>query len=170
MGDLFGKPKQAEEMPLLEAKPASIPAAPFTSAITPAHGTGGPPLPQNIGHRGYKAAFPENSMAAFQGAVEVGAHAIETDLHLSRDGVVVLSHDATLKRCFGKDQKIADCDWAYLSTLRTLREPRQGMPRLADLLEWLTRPGLESIWVLLDIKASELSGVRQRLQDILPLY
>lgn len=49
-------------------------------------------LPQNIGHRGYKAAFPENSMAGFHGAVAAGAHAVETDVHLSRDGVVVLSH------------------------------------------------------------------------------
>jgi glycerophosphoryl diester phosphodiesterase len=31
-------------------------------------------------------------MGAFKGAVEVGAHAIETDIHLSKDGVVVLSH------------------------------------------------------------------------------
>lgn len=31
-------------------------------------------------------------MGAFKGAVEVGAHAIETDLHLSKDGVVVISH------------------------------------------------------------------------------
>lgn len=52
----------------------------------------GPRLPQAIAHRGYKAAFPENSMGAFQGAVDVGAHAIETDLHLTKDGVVVLVH------------------------------------------------------------------------------
>lgn len=31
-------------------------------------------------------------MGAFQGAVEVGAHAIETDLHITKDGVLVLSH------------------------------------------------------------------------------
>lgn len=49
-------------------------------------------LPQTIAHRGYKAKFPENTMAAFAGAVRAGAHAIETDLHLSKDGVVVLSH------------------------------------------------------------------------------
>lgn len=49
-------------------------------------------MPQIIAHRGYKAAFPENTMAAFRGAVEAGAHAIETDLHLSKDGVVVLAH------------------------------------------------------------------------------
>jgi glycerophosphoryl diester phosphodiesterase len=49
-------------------------------------------LPQTIAHRGYKAKFPENTMGAFRGAVEVGADAIETDIHLSKDGVVVLSH------------------------------------------------------------------------------
>jgi phosphatidylglycerol phospholipase C len=48
--------------------------------------------PQCIGHRGYRAAFPENTMASFRGAVDIGAHAIETDVHLSKDGVVVLSH------------------------------------------------------------------------------
>lgn len=49
-------------------------------------------FPQAVAHRGYKASFPENTMGAFRGAVEVGAHAIETDVHLSRDGVVVIAH------------------------------------------------------------------------------
>ncbi|KAK3685068.1 PLC-like phosphodiesterase [Podospora appendiculata] len=115
----------------------------------------GPRLPQTIAHRGYKAAFPENSMGAFRGAVEIGAHAIETDLHLSKDGVVVLSHDASLKRCFGVDKKVAECDWSYLSTLKTLREPQQGIPRLLDLLIYLGKPEQEHIWLLLDIKPDD---------------
>ena len=49
-------------------------------------------FPQTIAHRGYRAKHPENTMSAFVGAVKAGAHAIETDLHLSRDGVVVISH------------------------------------------------------------------------------
>jgi glycerophosphoryl diester phosphodiesterase len=49
-------------------------------------------LPQAIAHRGFKAEHPENTMDSFKGAVEVGAHAIETDIHMSKDGVVVLSH------------------------------------------------------------------------------
>lgn len=53
------------------------------------------PFPQVIAHRGYKSAFPENTMAAFRGAVGVGADGIETDLHLSKDGVVVLLHVST---------------------------------------------------------------------------
>ena len=48
--------------------------------------------PQTIAHRGYKAKYPENTMGAFVGAVEAGADAIETDIHLSKDGVVVISH------------------------------------------------------------------------------
>jgi hypothetical protein len=63
--------------------------------------------------------------------------------------------DATLKRCFGVDKKIADCDWTYLSTVRTLKEPHQPMPRLSDLLEYVAEPGLEDIWVLLDIKVGD---------------
>jgi len=91
-------------------------------------------------------------MGAFKGAVAVGAQAIETDLHISKDGVIVISHDADLKRCFGKEEKIIDCDWSYLKTLRTLKEPHEPMPRLQDLLEYLAAPGLEDIWILLDIK------------------
>jgi phosphatidylglycerol phospholipase C len=63
--------------------------APFAAARTVAMQR---PLPQSIGHRGYKAKFPENTMAAFRGAVAAGVHAIETDVHLTKDGVVVLSH------------------------------------------------------------------------------
>ncbi|UKZ46511.1 hypothetical protein TrVGV298_000716 [Trichoderma virens] len=110
-------------------------------------------IPQTIAHRGFRASFPENSMAAFRAAVEVGAHALETDVHLSKDGVVVLSHDPSLKRCFGVDLLIKDCTWSYLSSLRTLKQPHEPLPRLVDLLEYLVSgPETENIWVLLDIK------------------
>lgn len=49
-------------------------------------------FPQTISHRGYKAVYPENTMSAFRGAVNAGTHAVETDIHLTRDGRVVLSH------------------------------------------------------------------------------
>lgn len=92
-------------------------------------------------------------MAAFKAAVDVGAHALETDIHLTKDNVVVLSHDATLSRCFGKSDKIVDLDWSYISTLKTIAEPHESMPRLSDLLKYLAHPEQDDIWVLLDIKA-----------------
>ncbi|KKY17092.1 putative glycerophosphoryl diester phosphodiesterase [Diplodia seriata] len=123
-------------------------------------------LPQAIAHRGYKAKFPENTMGAFVGAVEVGAHAIETDVHLTKDGVVVLNHDPTLERCFGKKERVIDCDWEYLSTLRTLAEPHESLPRLSDLLEYMAKPGNEHVWVLLDIKRdNDLDDVMRLISE-----
>jgi phosphatidylglycerol phospholipase C len=113
-----------------------------------------PGLPQIISHRGYKGKFPENTLAAVQGAVQAGTHALEIDLHLSRDGVLVLSHDPTLQRCYGIKKKIGDCDWEYLKTLRTLQAPYEPMPRFVDILEFLRQPGHENIWALLDIKVT----------------
>ena len=55
-------------------------------------------LPQAIAHRGWTAKYPENTIRAFEDAVEGGAHAVETDVHLTKDGVVVLSHVNFLPR------------------------------------------------------------------------
>lgn len=129
---------------------------PFIAAFAHSQNfTSGRRVPQTIAHRGYKASYPENTIPAFDAAVKVGANALETDLHLSKDGVVVLSHDPTLKRCFGLKDKIIDCEWSYISTLKTVQEPRSHMPRLLDLLLWLSEEEhqeREKIWVLLDIK------------------
>ena len=54
--------------------------------------------PLVIAHRGASLNAPENTMASFNLAVEVGAHAIELDAKLSRDAEVVIVHDSTLER------------------------------------------------------------------------
>ena len=120
-------------------------------------------MPQCIAHRGYKAIYPENTMAAFRGAVETGVHALETDVHVTKDEVVVVSHDATLKRCFGRIEKIKDCTWDEIKGLRTLKEPHEPMPKLKDVLEYLAQPGLEEIWLLLDIKLDNDADAIMRL-------
>jgi len=52
-----------------------------------------------IAHRGARSLAPENTLAAAKKARELGAHAWETDVQLSRDGVPVLFHDKNLLRC-----------------------------------------------------------------------
>ena len=52
----------------------------------------------NIAHRGASALAPENTIAAFERAVELGADVIELDLHMSQDGELVVIHDDTLDR------------------------------------------------------------------------
>ncbi|MGD9589206.1 MAG: glycerophosphodiester phosphodiesterase [Pyrinomonadaceae bacterium] len=51
-----------------------------------------------IGHRGASALAPENTLAAFQLAMDTGAEGVEFDVRLARDGVPVVFHDKTLKR------------------------------------------------------------------------
>lgn len=59
-----------------------------------------------------------------------------------------------MKRCFGVDKKIIECDWEYLSELKTLKEPKEHLPRLEDLLVWLNDEERLDVWLLLDIKVS----------------
>ena len=55
-------------------------------------------LPRLFAHRGASGEAPENTLAAFHRAVTLGIEYIELDVHLSRDGHVVVIHDATLER------------------------------------------------------------------------
>ena len=52
----------------------------------------------NIAHRGFKGAYPENTMLAYEKAIEVGADGIEFDVHLTKDSELVIIHDETLER------------------------------------------------------------------------
>jgi glycerophosphoryl diester phosphodiesterase len=74
--------------------------------------------PARIAHRGGSALFPENTLPAFAGALRTyGADAIELDVHLSRDGALVVSHDESVDRCTDGHGAIAALDWATLVRL-----------------------------------------------------
>lgn len=67
-------------------------------------------------HRGWTPEAPENSLPAFTRAGELGFQAIETDVRLTADGVLVCCHDGTLKRTFGVAVDIAKTAFADLRT------------------------------------------------------
>jgi glycerophosphoryl diester phosphodiesterase len=67
-------------------------------------------------HRGAAYELPENTLEAFALALELGADAIETDAHMTRDGHVVLSHDATGERNAGVPRAIRDATLAEVLT------------------------------------------------------
>lgn len=56
------------------------------------------PIPRVVAHRGDSAHFPENTLPAFESACKMGVDVIETDVHLSKDGYLVIWHDPTLER------------------------------------------------------------------------
>lgn len=61
-----------------------------------------------IAHRGYSSKAPENTMPAFELAIEVGSGGIELDVHLTKDGEVVVIHDPTLQRTTNGNGAVAD--------------------------------------------------------------
>ncbi len=64
-----------------------------------------------IAHRGASAEAPENTLPAFELAVQQGCDAFELDVRLTKDGVAVLMHDPTLARTWGSADAIADLTW-----------------------------------------------------------
>lgn len=75
------------------------------------------PYPIIFAHRGASAHAPENTIAAFELAIEQGADAIELDVKLSADGQVVVIHDATVDRTTGAHGRVKDMPLKELRSL-----------------------------------------------------
>jgi len=73
--------------------------------------------PVVIGHRGWLQKYPENTLVSLTAAVELGCEALEFDLHLSRDGHVVVMHDATVDRTTDGAGRIGEMTLAELKRL-----------------------------------------------------
>ncbi len=70
-----------------------------------------------FGHRGALQVAPENTLASFLEAMEQGAHGVEMDVKLSRDGHVVVMHDRTVERTTGGKGNVWDLTLADLKSL-----------------------------------------------------
>ena len=68
-------------------------------------------------HRGFRSKFPENTMCAFREAIKLGVDQIETDIRITKDGELVLIHDATLERTTNGTGKVYDYTLAELKRL-----------------------------------------------------
>lgn len=66
------------------------------------------PLPRVVAHRGDSKHYPENTLPAFLSAVKMGIDVVETDVHLSKDNVIVIWHDPTLDRNTNGSGRIED--------------------------------------------------------------
>jgi len=100
--------------------------------------------PDLIAHRGYAAAYPENTLPAFEAAVKAGARYLECDIQLSSDLVPVLFHDRTLKSQCRQPGRILDYPLARLQEFSAGCPGRFGdrfaevrIATLAELVELL---------------------------------
>ena len=106
--------------------------------LAPAHPYLDGPFPRAFAHRGWhlgELAGMENSLTAFRRAAAEGYRYLETDVQATRDGVVVVQHDATLDRTTDGSGVLAQLDWAAVRTARI--GGQEPICRLTDLLEEL---------------------------------
>lgn len=110
----------------------------MVTVISVRHPFLGGPFPRAFAHRGWhlgELAGMENSLTAFRRAAAEGFRYLETDVRATRDGVVVVMHDATLDRTTDQSGEVERLDWEVVRTARVnAREPICG---LAELLEEL---------------------------------
>jgi glycerophosphoryl diester phosphodiesterase len=88
------------------------------------------PIP--FAHRGGASDVPENTMPAFQYAVDLGYRYVETDVQVTSDGVLVAFHDNDLRRTCGRSGRISDLPWSEVATARVSGEA--PIPLMEDLL------------------------------------
>ena len=105
-------------------------------------------------HRGASASHPENTLAAFEAAIMVGADGIELDVRATSDGVPVVSHDIGLHRAWAIDRAISRL------SLTELRETTPAIPTFAEVL------ALVAGRIHLDIEIKE-AGVEAAVLELL---
>lgn len=98
-------------------------------------------------HRGNSGEHPENTLEAFRSAMEVGADWIELDIFRTKDGVLVVTHDANMRRVSGKDIVVAESTLAEVRRLDVATEfrashkltttqcPPKQIPTLKEVLQ-----------------------------------
>lgn len=99
--------------------------------------------PAIIGHRGAAAEAPENSLAALELALSLGADALELDVRRSADGALVVIHDPDLRRTSDRQGLIAELSFEQIRQADLSRASDPGIPRWS---EPLAVPTLEEVF------------------------
>ncbi len=126
-------------------------------------------LPLIWAHRGSRTEAPENTMEAFRLAISQGADGIELDVHLTKDGEVVVAHDETVDRVSNGTGRIVDMTLAELRTLDFSKgfpsfSPAE-IPTLSEVCELIAPTSLS---INVEIKSGVVlyEGIEKKVMEI----
>jgi glycerophosphoryl diester phosphodiesterase len=114
------------------------------------------PVPLAIAHRGDPVAERENTLPAFAAAVREGADMVELDLRRTRDGEIVVLHDATLSRLWGVGHNVADLE---LAAVRQIGRGRTRIPTFGEVLHQIDVP------LMVDLNAETVEGALHEVRQ-----
>lgn len=120
-------------------------------------------------HRGNSSVYPENTMISFRSAVELGADGIETDIHLTKDGILVITHDEEISRVSDGTGMVKDMTYEELQKFdfglwKDEKFKGEKIPTLNNLLDLLE--GTEMV-LNIEIKMGFVlyPGIEEKLLD-----
>jgi glycerophosphoryl diester phosphodiesterase len=115
-----------------------------------------------IAHRGDHTTAPENTLKAFEDAIATGVDYVEVDVRLSRDGELVVMHDATVDRMTQAKGYVKDFNWRELQQMTVINKdhPEWGKHRIPSLAEVLDICK-GKVGIYLDFKAGDVTKTWQ---------
>src|SRR6187399_528568 len=121
-----------------------------------------------IGHRGARNLWPENSLAGFERTRELGVDGVEFDVHLARDGEMVVIHDPSLERTTEGTGAVADRTVAELAATKLRDGDGTGVPTLAAVLDIYVGTPIElHIEIKTDTLGRAYKGLEAKLLDLI---
>jgi glycerophosphoryl diester phosphodiesterase len=121
-----------------------------------------------VGHRGARNLWPENSLEGFRRTRDLGVDAVEFDVHLARDGELVVIHDPSLERTTEGTGPVADRTASELAAIRLRDAGVAGVPSLEAVLAVYAGTSIElHIEIKTDALGRPYEGLEKRLLDVI---
>jgi glycerophosphoryl diester phosphodiesterase len=111
-----------------------------------------------VGHRGARAYAPENTLASFKKALEIGVDAVELDVRKTKDNQLVVIHDADVKRTTNGEGLVSELTLKEIKDFST--DGGEKIPTLQEALDFLDK----KVKVLIELKEA---GVEKQVLSIL---
>lgn len=127
----------------------------------------------NFAHRGFKGKYPENTMLAFKKAIEAGADGIEFDVHLSKEGELVIIHDETLERTTDGEALVCEKTLEQLQKLNASKlYPDCEIQKIPSLREYFEFAKDKEIITNIELKNSiiDYRGIEEKVYELIKEY
>ena len=127
-------------------------------------------MTKNFAHRGFSGKYPENTLLAFEKAIQEGADGIENDVHYTKDGVLVVIHDERVDRTTDGIGYVRDFTYEELAKLdASYKFKEMGPQRIPTLREYLELVKDKDIITNIELKTGvfEYPGIEKMVADMI---
>lgn len=124
-------------------------------------------------HRGYSGKYPENTMLAFEKAIEVGVDGIELDVQLTKDGEIVIIHDETIDRTTDGSGYVVDYTYEELSKFNAnYKFKEMGFNKIPTLREYFELVKNLEIVTNIELKTgiNQYLGIEEKVLKLIREY